>query len=278
MALDVLCSADNAPIAQLPKHDLKSFFYILLCFCLQHDGPEGRKAALQASPVDRWFVTNETFEDMALWKISALFKIEERIFPSIPPYFQDLVPCLRSLFDVIFEPLSHTSGNMVSTTRTFTSNVATHSAMLGVLEATLDKLPIVKDPPPPPPAGKGPAKSNNLVYVLNTSTSGRSDSHSGSNPPRSAGATRKTPRSDDVSVMSGSGTASGRSGSRSGANKSRKVGVTGRSSRSHDVGVEGSGSGDGSPSASRSSHSRDVNGGSGGDCGPSASKRRKNNA
>jgi hypothetical protein len=95
MAIEVLLKADSASIVQKSKHDLESLFYVLLCFCFRYQGPRGmRHARPQKTPVDKWFLTTQSYEDLAIWKSGQFINFEDYFIKKIPPYFEDLKPCL----------------------------------------------------------------------------------------------------------------------------------------------------------------------------------------
>jgi len=111
MAIEVLLKADTASIVQKQNHDLESIFYVLLCFCYRYQGPVGmRHIHPKKTPVDKWFVTSQSYEDLAVWKSGQFINSRNFSSKKSPHTFEDLKPCLRKLFDIVFPPLSFSNG------------------------------------------------------------------------------------------------------------------------------------------------------------------------
>ena len=150
MAIEVLCHADSSAIIQKPKHDLESIFYVLLCFCLRYNGPYGQRAThSEPMPMDKFYLTSESYDDLAIWKTGILYDYEDRVLNHIPPYFEDLKWCLCHLFDHVFRPhLVNGSDDEVVMSSLFHKSDATHDLMIEVLESTLAQLPDINTVPP----------------------------------------------------------------------------------------------------------------------------------
>ena len=275
MAIEVLLKADTASIVQKANHDLESIFYVLLCFCYRYQGPCGmRHIHPKKSPVDKWFVTSQSYEDLAVWKSGQFINFEEFFIEKIPPYFEDLKPCLRKLFDVVFPPLSFSNGRSYRETA---SNGATHDSMLEVLQEMLNGLPDVERPPPQPtrkrraPLQIPDRPDNSGSTASGSSGRGRSDSsirgrgrgRSGqvggiNNPHRSGGSNVNQVASQRDSSVSDAGISMGRPSivnlRRSGGSTVNQV-ASQHDSCSSDSGISMGGS-SGNRSASTSSNKR----------------------
>ena len=131
MAIDVLFSSDEGkqPIAHEVKHNIESFFNILLCFCFRYQGPKGIKAPHPPkSPVDKWFETNQTYRELASYKLGQFLDFEESFLKKLPPYFADLKSCLHQLYNAIFPSICNARSTTHMHTKPKASNV-THAHM-----------------------------------------------------------------------------------------------------------------------------------------------------
>ena len=151
MAIGVLRSSDKGktPIPHQAKHDIESFFfYVLLCFCFRYQGPKGVKAPRPPkAPVDKWFETNQTYEELATFKLGQFLDFETNFLNKLPPYFTDLKDCLRQLYNNIF-PSVYADCSFRSMKPE--DGDVTHARVLEVLQATFQSLPNVEPPFVPP--------------------------------------------------------------------------------------------------------------------------------
>ena len=73
MALEVLRA--EGVFSHCPKHDLKSFFYVLLFICMKYKGPGTKRTntnleAFQLFGIQDWFMWDSTFKQLADSKVS----------------------------------------------------------------------------------------------------------------------------------------------------------------------------------------------------------------
>ena len=132
MALEAL-RAEGAFSHHL-KHDLKSFFYVLLFICVKYKGPGTKRTnadleAFQLFGIQDWFVWDSTFKQLADSKVSQMTHFDCEFITKLDPYFEDLKDCLTSMYNTIF------------TTKNFWENTANHPVVLRILQETYNKLP-----------------------------------------------------------------------------------------------------------------------------------------
>ncbi|KAF8134591.1 hypothetical protein EV363DRAFT_1323928 [Boletus edulis] len=114
-------------------HDLESFFYVLLGFCLLYDEPYKVKSDEELSQCyDLLFNKSSPSLDKTTI-IQSSFGWTTIILPFISQYFKPLVPLLQNLRENITMPLSLVGGEF------HTGNV-THDEVVGYLLAALDTL------------------------------------------------------------------------------------------------------------------------------------------
>ena len=137
MSLEVL-RADKT-VCQSPKHDLKSFFYILLFICMKFKGPGTKRASKDlrnytSFGIDDWFSFDCSFKDITNSKAAQLMCFEDVFISKFDPYLHDLKDCLWSLYGVIFD------GG-----KGLWANTAEYNVMLETLQKTYDYLPDIDD-------------------------------------------------------------------------------------------------------------------------------------
>ena len=132
MALEVL-RAEGA-FSHHPRHDLESFFYVLLFICMKYKGPGTKRTnanleAFQSFGIQDWFTWDSTFKQLADSKVSQMTHFDCAFMTKFNPYFEDLKDCLTSMYNTIFA------------TKNFWENTADHPAVLRILQETYNKLP-----------------------------------------------------------------------------------------------------------------------------------------
>lgn len=147
MAVEIL-RADHA-ISQSPKHDIESFFWVLLYICMKYKGPGSKRdvddlGQFVSFGVDLWFAHGKSFKELADMKVSQLARFDEAFIKKLDPYFHDLKECLGALKEAIFgaSPYHHN---------------AEHDPVLRVLRNAHGKL---HDEPPQAPPSKGVSSSS----------------------------------------------------------------------------------------------------------------------
>ena len=133
MSLEVL--RVDQTIHQSPKHDLKSFFYVLLFICMKFKAPGTKRASndlinFTTFGINNWFTFNYSFKDIANSKAAQLTRFEDMFISKFNPYFHDLKDCLWSLYGIILD-----GGKVLWV------NAAEHNTMLEVLQNTYNCLP-----------------------------------------------------------------------------------------------------------------------------------------
>ncbi|KAJ7678500.1 hypothetical protein B0H17DRAFT_1206743 [Mycena rosella] len=116
-----------------PSDDLESFVYVLIYICIRYAGPDNAPRPDAGAIIDGMQVFCADHADanaIGRYKkhvLSAKGALERDILPHFSVYFEDLKPCLAGLRDA------------------FTKNRKfTYDAMLDVLRATRDSLPLVE--------------------------------------------------------------------------------------------------------------------------------------
>ena len=137
MSLEVLRVDET--VCQSPKHDLKSFFYVLLFIYMKFKGPRTKRASKDLSNytlfgIDNWFSFDWSFKDIANSKAAQLVHFEDAFISKFNPYLHDLKDCLQSLYGVIFD------GG-----KGLWANTAEYNIMLETLQKTYDYLPDIDD-------------------------------------------------------------------------------------------------------------------------------------
>ena len=132
MALEVLRAEGVS--SHRPKHDLESFFYVLLFICMKYKGPGTKRtdddlAHFQSFGIKEWFLWDATFKQLADSKVSQMTRFDRSFITKLDPYFNDLKNCLTSLYNAVFS------------TRNLWDNTAEHQTMLNILQETYNELP-----------------------------------------------------------------------------------------------------------------------------------------
>ncbi|KAF8444700.1 hypothetical protein L210DRAFT_3530672 [Boletus edulis BED1] len=133
MAAQLMLAGPGKPVSRTPMHDLESFFYVILGFCLLYDEPYKVKSDEELSQCyDLLFNKSSPSLDKTTI-IQSSFGWTTIILPFISQYFKPLVPLLQNLRENIIMPLSLVGGEF------HTGNV-THDEVVGYLLAALDTL------------------------------------------------------------------------------------------------------------------------------------------
>lgn len=92
-----------------PRHDLESFFYVLLFICLEYDGPErlrdldspfsGRQWDIYSTRLGAWIQGGDLAAIGAAKRDDTAWSSDfhESVLQNLPPYFEDLAGCLEAL-------------------------------------------------------------------------------------------------------------------------------------------------------------------------------------
>ncbi|KAF8958362.1 hypothetical protein BDZ97DRAFT_1842399, partial [Flammula alnicola] len=107
MAIELLTGLDDGE-EQKPRHDLESFFYMLLWICWHYAGPnnaERQNFDIMRTDIKTW-IAGETFQEVGRKK-SLHVMTYEKIFDDFvlrwfAPYFKDLKPCVKKLRKKLF--------------------------------------------------------------------------------------------------------------------------------------------------------------------------------
>ena len=99
MAIEVL-RATERNIDHTYRHDLESFFYVLISICIRCGWPTGRKS--RTNPLQSWYTGS--YENIARTKRGDMEEggFEDTILPKFSPVFGCLKELARALRDVLF--------------------------------------------------------------------------------------------------------------------------------------------------------------------------------
>ncbi|KAJ3839145.1 protein kinase [Lentinula raphanica] len=86
----------------LPRHDLESLFYIILCLVCRYDELYGLIPCAEPRPFTKWFVGSD--DDVRAYKVSF---IHYGSAPTIQPYFTDFKPWVTDLRYCLFNGYYH---------------------------------------------------------------------------------------------------------------------------------------------------------------------------
>ena len=131
MAAELVMVGPGKPVSHAARHDLESFFYVLLGICMLFNEPHKCKPENKLSQCfDIYF---NTFELSLLKTITIQSQLgwSANILPHISPYFQPLIPLLNTLHEAIVLPMDFLH-NQFSTSHLITQDA--------VLKALLDAL------------------------------------------------------------------------------------------------------------------------------------------
>ena len=150
------------------KHDLESFFYVLLYICTTRAGPRKIWSSAKLSDQDHPF--GISVKQTTLWNALAGLRAgwftdpvytSTHVFKHFHPYFKPIYPMLEKFCNTIFHVLR--IGN--DEARSLVPK-ATHEEVLAVLREAFDKLP---DDDPGPPDGNNAQAQGSLVHTPQTS-------------------------------------------------------------------------------------------------------------
>lgn len=146
MALSIL-RRGGVNILHTPAHDLESICYAFYHTLTSCDGPNGMLRDIKASsislPLLEWFLHhNGTYRKLGRIKQGQLADVETNIFDHFTPYFNNLKPLARNLFNALFPcgPLGFAPEPRI-----------THDTMLRIFDETIANLRIRDDYDPPVP-------------------------------------------------------------------------------------------------------------------------------
>ncbi|KAF8958358.1 hypothetical protein BDZ97DRAFT_1762234 [Flammula alnicola] len=111
MAIELLTGLEDGE-EQKPRHDLESFFYVLLWICWHYAGPnnaERQNFDIMQTHIKTW-IAADTFEEVGdikgLAMTSAAGAFDKAILRLFAPYFEDLKPCVEKLRKKMFPELN----------------------------------------------------------------------------------------------------------------------------------------------------------------------------
>jgi hypothetical protein len=125
----------NAGVEHTEKHDLESFFYLLLYICTMYDGHKHVGYSVDwdsRHPFGNWIKT-ATMRDIAASKTLILGGFDKDFY-HVCPYFTPLIPLLRKFRDAVFPPEAQNQ-------RILKSPSATHAKILHILRECFNELP-----------------------------------------------------------------------------------------------------------------------------------------
>jgi Fungal protein kinase len=160
-----LLTAGTGKIEHTEKHDLESFFWVLLYICTMFEGPGKRRVNAQRTdpehPFGHWLGKMNNLEELgenvtaygigsfrnvALGRPNGPKDLLERF---VDPHFKPLIPMLEALCDKVFL----TIGNDETLVRVPTTASGDYEGILDILKNALEELP-VHGPLPPLPSGE----------------------------------------------------------------------------------------------------------------------------
>ena len=128
------------------KHDLESFFYVLLYICTMCEGPgqprndENRDDANH--PFGNWIHDVKTWHAIGAYRSAAFSDsdvMQRKVLTHIHPYFNPLIPMLTNFCDVIFGTYALEGESVLI--RNPQKARGTHEKVLGILKSAFDTLP-----------------------------------------------------------------------------------------------------------------------------------------
>jgi hypothetical protein len=206
-----LLTAGPAKIEHSEKHDLESFFWVLLYICTMFEGPGQRRINGQRNdpqhPFGHWLGKMDhleevgknvtaygigSFRNTALVHHGGPKDLLERF---VDPHFKPLIPMLEALCDKVFLIVKHNNDDETPM-RMPTVADGDYDGVLDILKNTLKELP-AHGPLPPPPSGEvnrdtaimppppgllkiGQRKSEPMTWGSDSGYGGGETSHSGS--------------------------------------------------------------------------------------------------
>ena len=101
MALELLKCNPSSQFKHLPKHDLKSFFYVLLTICIYVDSPGYLRSPIPeihelSVCLNDWWATYDRHA-IARQKGIQLFSFDKYVLQRLLPYWNDFHPVLKEL-------------------------------------------------------------------------------------------------------------------------------------------------------------------------------------
>jgi hypothetical protein len=146
-----LLQSHTKPVEHLAKHDLESFFYVLLYVCTMYEGP-GRWKHNNTDrenpnhPFGTWLDTTTDWHGIAAYRISQFINPEATqndVFQFVNAYFAPLIPLLEEFCNIIFGIYLKGDERM----RAPTLPCGTHTAVLTALRRAYNALPCQDDVP-----------------------------------------------------------------------------------------------------------------------------------
>ena len=143
MAVELLI---NDEVEHSEKHDLESFFYVLLYICMMCEGPgklrndENRDDANH--PFGNWIHDAKTRHAIGMYRFGAFSDydvMQRKVLTHVHPYFGPLIHMLTNFCDVIFGTYAEDGGS--TRIRNPRKPCGTHKKVLDVLRSAFDILP-----------------------------------------------------------------------------------------------------------------------------------------
>ncbi|KAF8833164.1 hypothetical protein BDN67DRAFT_1017870 [Paxillus ammoniavirescens] len=128
MAAKLVKAGPGQPVSHTVMHNLESFFYVLLGFCVLYDEPYKHKPEPQiVACFDIFFNTSEPSLNKTI-NIQSQLGWSTRILPFISPYYKPLIPLLEMLREKIVLPMSFSDDKVHS------GNITHNEIMQGLLD------------------------------------------------------------------------------------------------------------------------------------------------
>jgi hypothetical protein len=147
ISIELLKTSLN-PIEHSEKHDLESFFYVLLYICTMYDGPGIWKLNGNRQdpnhPFGTWLDTEIHWHGIASYRLAQFADPDTAhgmVFKHVSPYFKPLVPLLSDLCDAIFGAFKFENQTMWGAGKARGS----HTTVLMALRKAYDELPLQDD-------------------------------------------------------------------------------------------------------------------------------------
>jgi hypothetical protein len=155
MAVELLLSTtDDETTPHSEKHDLESFFYVLLYICTLYEGPGKLRSDINRSdsnhPFGDWINEAPSWHAIAAYRIAAFDSdaMKTRVLIHVHPYFNPLIPMLINFCNAVFT--TYTLPGSSARMRDLCQPYSTHQGILDVLRSAYDTLPDDDLPGGPP--------------------------------------------------------------------------------------------------------------------------------
>ena len=145
MAVELLINSNNDMVEHSAKHDLESFFYVLLYICMMCEGPGKLRSDIDLSdphhPFGKWIWQAKTWHAIGVYRLAAFSDsdvMQKKVLTHVHPYFIPLLPTLTNFCDAIFGTYAQ-EGQSVQV-RNPQKPCGTHKSVLDVLRSAFNTL------------------------------------------------------------------------------------------------------------------------------------------